>query len=375
MLPNKIKNTETTAKQLKKERLSHPKDGKILTANDLSLLISNNRALVSQIESLRLKNIKRDDIISIFCVLYNVDSFKAEQLAEKKLDITHGGRFDSRHHESWLNNALWDGWKQYTTEELSDRIDKAMLNLHKTIESIHTGYDEPEKISYIAWRTLQAMDANIKANFEIFSLINNIRLSSLSCMDSKSRDNEIEKLFELYDKAETYYKMAYLDNTGNLVVTKDLSYKIDLIMKCISICEESNKILLQLLADSENDLLIESYNTNAKKINYVMGKRYLDIPKLKVSIIQNVASNNDIIQNSMMELIKVLQELNKQKESYSDKIKNAIDDYNDFWVEQMLARREYDEQQTKETQNDSETSGTPLSEEEYKKFQELFGDE
>ena len=74
MLPSKLKLSKELACKLREIRLNNPVNGEILTAENLSKSIGNNRAWMSQIESRRLKNIKREDIIKIYRLLFNIDS-------------------------------------------------------------------------------------------------------------------------------------------------------------------------------------------------------------------------------------------------------------------------------------------------------------
>lgn len=83
MLPMKLELTEKLAATLRQLRLDHPVNGEVLTAENLSKAIGNNRAWMSQIESRRLKKIRREDIIKIYRLLYNEESdYQAEYRAE-----------------------------------------------------------------------------------------------------------------------------------------------------------------------------------------------------------------------------------------------------------------------------------------------------
>ena len=86
MLPMKLELTEELAATLRQLRLDHPVNGEVLTAEKLSKAIGNNRAWMSQIESRRLKKIRREDIIAIYKVLYGEeDDYQAEYHAEVDL--------------------------------------------------------------------------------------------------------------------------------------------------------------------------------------------------------------------------------------------------------------------------------------------------
>lgn len=87
MLPIKLELTEELATKLRDMRLNNPVNGNILTAENLSKAIGNNRAWMSQIESRRLKKIKREDIIKIYKLLFNEpDDYTAEYTAELDLE-------------------------------------------------------------------------------------------------------------------------------------------------------------------------------------------------------------------------------------------------------------------------------------------------
>lgn len=86
MLPAKVKLTKELACKLHDIRINTSVNNEILTAENLSKSIGNNRAWMSQIESRRLKNIKREDIIKIYKLLYNINSDdEAEEKAEMDL--------------------------------------------------------------------------------------------------------------------------------------------------------------------------------------------------------------------------------------------------------------------------------------------------
>ena len=84
MLPMKLDLTEELAATLRQLRLDHPVNGEVLTAEKLSKAIGNNRAWMSQIESRRLKKIKREDIIKIYKLLFG---YQENQEAENKAEI------------------------------------------------------------------------------------------------------------------------------------------------------------------------------------------------------------------------------------------------------------------------------------------------
>lgn len=53
---------------------------------NMSKILEKNRAWISQVESRRLKKIKREDIINIYKLLFNLDDTMTEYVAERDLE-------------------------------------------------------------------------------------------------------------------------------------------------------------------------------------------------------------------------------------------------------------------------------------------------
>lgn len=85
MLPICFELTENLSAKLREIRLDNPVDDEILTAEKLSKAIGNNRAWMSQIESRRLKKIRRDDVIKIYQYIFRLNKTEAEEKAETDL--------------------------------------------------------------------------------------------------------------------------------------------------------------------------------------------------------------------------------------------------------------------------------------------------
>ena len=132
MLPMKMELTEELAATLRQLRLDHPVNGEVLTAENLSKAIGNNRAWMSQIESRRLKKIKREDIIAIYKLLYNEpNDYQAEYRAEIDLmqflfdgksedsEFITGGSISSQYSDEAYNEyRSKHGGINYTNEDL-----------------------------------------------------------------------------------------------------------------------------------------------------------------------------------------------------------------------------------------------------------------
>lgn len=136
MLPMKLDLTEELAATLRQLRLEHPVNGEVLTAENLSKAIGNNRAWMSQIESRRLKKIRREDIIKIYKLLFICENDqKAEDKAE--LDLLNFIIPDRK------NKLLFgDAKKIQERKEEPDNRELTKKDLHKITEMVEFNCEE-----------------------------------------------------------------------------------------------------------------------------------------------------------------------------------------------------------------------------------------
>lgn len=153
MLPIKIELTEELAVMLRQLRLNNPINGEILTAEKLSKAIGNNRAWMSQIESRRLKNIKREDIIKVYKLLHNeTDDAKAEKLVEIDLCI----------YEDSFSNSI-------------ETLDKTLNEFKKILTEKYTTFsNDSAKISLLI--CLKTIISNFKQDYEHASKIYSVSI-------------------------------------------------------------------------------------------------------------------------------------------------------------------------------------------------------
>lgn len=135
MLPMKLDLTEKVAATLRRFRLEHPVDGEILTAEKLSKAIGNNRAWMSQIESRRLKKIKREDVIKIYKLLLNESNEKeAEHIAELDLCSPFSNRYDTeKSNISYVNDSYSEGI--ISLDNLMSDLRDVLLEEYKKMDS------------------------------------------------------------------------------------------------------------------------------------------------------------------------------------------------------------------------------------------------
>lgn len=162
MLPIKIELSEKVAATLRQLRLEHPVNGEILTAEKLSKAIGNNRAWMSQIESRRLKKVKREDIIAIYKLLHNEpDEEKAEFLAESDL-FTTLTRYDSeKNYSSFIQDSYSEGI--ISLDNLISDLRDTLLMEYKKMNS------DDERNAILG--CLESMVANFRNDYEHTHLI------------------------------------------------------------------------------------------------------------------------------------------------------------------------------------------------------------
>ena len=336
--------------------------------NVSSELLHKSKGWLAMLERGRIANVKETDLIKLLSVLHGKteDEILSQGILEKFLNINGQSSLSK-----WFQDNRWDNWVQYNDDELFSFINKELKTFSENIKSQNLSTVEPNKLKYIIWRTLQAINANLVSDFELFSLVNCTDISVLENETMRTKEIETEKLYKLYLNYEKYRKNYYDIHHPN--VDNELKIKSDVISVALSACENANKTLLQILNEPDNHLLIESYNKNIKAINGALDYLELDMSKLELSTIENIFSDN-VIYEHMTSLLKSLKELNRQKDLCSIDIKEKIESYTEFLIAQMIVENDpvYVQQKSEEMQGSSEISGIPLSEKENRELQELF---
>lgn len=131
----KIELTEKVAATLRRFRLEHPVNGEVLTAEKLSKEIGNNRAWMSQIESRRLKKIKREDVIKIYKLLLNESNEKEiERIAELDLCSPFETRYES---EVSSDSLVFDSYSEgiISLDNLMSDLRDILLEEYKKMNS------------------------------------------------------------------------------------------------------------------------------------------------------------------------------------------------------------------------------------------------
>lgn len=169
MLPVKMDLTEKVAATLRELRLGYPVNGEILTAEKLSKAIGNNRAWMSQIESRRLKKIKREDIIKIYKLLHNErDDKRAEQIAEADLCSPFETRFDSdKSNSSLINDSYSEGI--VSLDNLMSELRDILLNKYQNANT------DPDRNALLG--CVESMISNFQNDYEHTHIIYTVPIS------------------------------------------------------------------------------------------------------------------------------------------------------------------------------------------------------
>lgn len=218
MLPIKMDLTEKVAATLRELRLEHPVNGEILTAENLSKAIGNNRAWMSQIESRRLKKIKREDIIKIYQLLHDEpDANVAEQIAEADLCSPFETRCDSdKRNNHFVNDSYSEGI--ISLDNLMSKLRDIFLDEYKKRKN---SLDRNALLG-----TIESMISNFQCDFEHTDTIYTAPISYADpeyfgekcakeyykSLDDVARDYIIN-LHEAFEKADTDSFLSYVRET------------------------------------------------------------------------------------------------------------------------------------------------------------------
>jgi len=319
MLPSKIKLTKELAGKLREIRLNNPVNGEILTAENLSKSIGNNRAWMSQIESRRLKNIKREDIIKIYRLLFNITSSdEAEEKAE--LDLLKYLKNSSSHNLFFSYKPYFEENETnlYSTQSINnsdESIDKATMkkvcsdftkqckNITLNLSDYFNTLNDNEKILtnfYISKLNRNIFDDPTNSLKIISSLpLANYQYASTErkkILDKKINDLqcELEKLdydkyVSIYNDNVSYYLKLFNQNKYNSISESGLSnlfYQlINLLNKYDSKLDDKEKI--QYINDYIRIInLYSSKANNALNISELTIDSNIDVVKSTLDYIQ-----------------------------------------------------------------------------------------
>lgn len=339
MLPSKIKLTKELAGKLREIRLNNPVNGEILTAENLSKSIGNNRAWMSQIESRRLKNIKREDIIKIYRLLFNITSSdEAEEKAELDLlkylknSSSHNMFFSYKHYFEENETNLYSTHSFNNSDESIDKatmkkvcsdFTKQCKNITLNLSDYFNTLSDNEKILanfYISRLNRNVFDDPTNSLKIIASLpLANYQYASTErkkILDTKINDLqcELEKLdydkyVSIYNDTISYYLKLFNQNKYNSISESGLSnlfYQlINLLNKYDSKLDDKEKI--QYINDYIRIInLYSSKTNNTLNISELTIDSNIDVVKSTLDYIQiyvNGLDSDNYFSNKISDLL------------------------------------------------------------------------
>ena len=261
MLPIKLDLTEKVAATLRQLRLDYPVNGEVLTAEGLSKAIGNNRAWMSQIESRRLKKIKREDIIKIYKLLHNESDDKiAEQMAEADLCSPFETRYDSdKNNSSFVNDSYSEGI--VSLDNLISDLRDVLLEEYKKLD-------------------------------------NHMRNSLLGCVESMIDNfrNDYEHTYTIYTMPISYADPEYFGEK----YAKEYYHSLD------NVCSKYTMLLSEAFHKADTDSFLASAN---------------DIYRDTLQDIKAIDSN--ISSEEMMNLTMWIQDFSKRTFDYIDRLQDG----------------------------------------------------
>lgn len=268
MLPIKINLSEELATKLRNLRISTPVNGEILTAEKLSKAIGNNRAWMSQIESRRLKNIKREDLISIYKLLFSLSSndlaeSKAEQdLLDYILPKDSKIRIRMPHSQEATKAASRKTYyrdRDTYVERLCNNICNNYIHLY-TVAS-------PEIKDQIAHQLLFMFYNSFKGNYKTLDIMSRIPFYLLESATEEEENIIIQKAQELHDlllsqgyKENLKYYNRSINNLSDALNNYTEDFSIFMIENCFHelaklIYDKNSKISLPEKVENANKFI------------------------------------------------------------------------------------------------------------------------
>ena len=316
MLPMKLDLTEELAATLRQLRLNHPVNGEVLTAENLSKAIGNNRAWMSQIESRRLKKIKREDIIKIYKLLYNEpDDAKAERKAESTLMLFDNDIYISED-IAGITNCLNEIKNVLISQYNSLASEESKLELISCLKTIKHNF----KYNYVHACKIYGIPFAITGDTNIFlrNEIKDIYINGLDDIISVYQNsiNNLTKRLEVESfikySTEIYQNIIKKINTMSIASTLgDITSVIfeiigfgNCLISYIKIKQKNKDILSTTInIDDAFDMLIQMITLLSNVIQYEQFKYSIKAPSIE-STPDELAELELNLNNALLDIIK-----------------------------------------------------------------------
>lgn len=205
----KVDNTPELALELTQLRKNHPKNGKVLSKEHLSLTMGKGRTWLSQVETRRLKKVDSADIVKLYSLLLNVDIQTAE---EKFLEFYEPYIEDTEKFNDILNKFTASIKEQYSASktykehrDLSRFIQNIyynFINNYEDFEFLLDGLDLSLLNTVPEWAHLFILDKISSLKDDVYYLKKENILNSLACATSNiyiSFNNKSDGIFDGFE--------------------------------------------------------------------------------------------------------------------------------------------------------------------------------
>lgn len=155
MIPEKITNTSDFSAMITGIRKKHPKNGKIMSKEQVSLAMGKGRTWLSQIETGRLKKISSDDFIKVFEIVLDIDHDEATEKVEEYYDdiIEQNNEFSNVMQK--LNSAIKEKYLECQDKNERKKIFTFLGNFAENLkEERNTEMTNPNEYNFLDYKLL-----------------------------------------------------------------------------------------------------------------------------------------------------------------------------------------------------------------------------
>ena len=155
MIPEKITNTSDFSAMITGIRKKHPKNGKIMSKEQVSLAMGKGRTWLSQIETGRLKKISSDDFIKVFEIVLDIDHDEATEKVEEYYDdiIEQNNEFSNVMQK--LNSAIKEKYLECQDKNERKKLFTFLGNFAENLkEERNTEMTNPNEYNFLDYKLL-----------------------------------------------------------------------------------------------------------------------------------------------------------------------------------------------------------------------------
>ena len=155
MISNKIMNTPELSAMITDIRKKHPKNGKIMSKEQVSLAMGKGRTWLSQIETGRLKKISSENLIEVFEIILDIDHDEATEKVEEYYDdiIEQNNEFSNVMQK--LNSAIKEKYLECQDKNERKKLFTFLGNFAENLkEERNTEMTNPNEYNFLDYKLL-----------------------------------------------------------------------------------------------------------------------------------------------------------------------------------------------------------------------------